>query len=290
MDFAIIWISFAILSTITTLIVYALVIPTRIRKLPEPEQEATYNRSRKRFYYVQLVWLAAVLATGIVISNIGLILFSIFGFCWTYLAFAIYFIIKSDEIVKMDARQRYKENVKDVVQLFAFAIFTGVVALCINTDNAAREAENAQYDQVVTYHLNTDGNKLEGEPRTLPISNLRTSNNGYTYSWLERKTDGTLQPRTVKRVNDVRYEVIIKDDLPATDTEARVERTVEYKVKSEDVNAGKEICDTTYSSSDPFINTLPKCEEGMTSARFQKARTVIHIPAGSAEKMVPATN
>ena len=106
MDFAIIWISFAILSTITTLIVYALVIPARIRKLPEPEQEATYNRSRKRFYYVQLVWLTAVLATGIIISNIGLILFSIFGFCWTYLAFAIYFFYKSDEIDKMDARQQ----------------------------------------------------------------------------------------------------------------------------------------------------------------------------------------
>lgn len=71
MDFAIIWISFAILSIITTLIVYALVIPSRICKLPEPEQEATYNHSRKRFYYVQLVWLAAVLATGIILSNMG---------------------------------------------------------------------------------------------------------------------------------------------------------------------------------------------------------------------------
>ena len=125
---------------------------------------------------------------------------------------------------------------------------------------------------------------------TAPISNLRTNSDGDIYSWLERQPDGILLPRTVKRVNDGRYEVTIKDDLPATDTEARVERTVEYKVKSEDVNVGKEICDTTYSSSDPFINTLPKCDEGMTSARFQKARTVIHIPAGSAEKMVPATN
>lgn len=290
MDFAIIWISFAVLSTITTLIVYALVIPSRIGKLPEPEQEATYNRSRKRFYYVQLVWLAAVLATGIIISNIGLILFSIFGFCWTYLAFAIYFVIKSDEIDKMDAHQRYKENVKDVVQLFAFAIFTGVVALCINADNAAREAENAQYDQTVTYHIDSTSHKINDGNVTAPISNLRTNIDGDTYSWLERQPDGVLQPQTVKRVSDARYEVIIKDDLPATDTEARVERTVEYNVKSEDVNAGKEICNTTYNSSDPFINTLPKCEDSMTSARFQKAHTIIHIPAGSAEKMVPVTN
>lgn len=291
MDFAYIWIGFAILSLATTGIVYAWVIPTRISKLPEPEQEATCNRSRKRFYYVQLVWLTAVLATGIIISNIGLILFSIFGFCWTYLAFAIYFFYKSDEIDKMDARQRYKENVKDVVLLFVFAVITGVVALCINADNAAREAENAQYDQVATYHLNTDGNKLEGEPRTLPISNLRTSNNGYTYSWLERKTDGSLVPVSVNRENNDLFEVTLKDDLPATDTEARVERIVDYKVKGADVAAGKEICGVKDAYGyDRFFHALPACEDGKTAAKFIKSYTIIHIPAGSAEKILQATN
>lgn len=291
MDFAYIWISFAILSLIATGIVYAWGIPSRIRNLPEAKQEAAYNRARKRFYYVQLVWLAAVLVTGITISNLGLILFFVFGLGWTYLAFAIYFFCKTDEIVKIDARQRYKENVKDVVLLFAFAIFTGVGALCINADNAAREAENAQYDQVVTYHLNTDGNKLEGEPRTLPISNLRTSNNGYTYSWLERKTDGSLVPVSVNRENNDLFEVTLKDDLPATDTEARVERFVDYKVKGADVAAGKEICGVKDAYGyDRFFHALPACEDGKTAAKFIKSYTIIHIPAGSAEKILQATN
>lgn len=291
MDFTYIWVSFAILSLAATGIVYAWVIPTRINKLPEPEREAAYNRSRKRFYYVQLVWLAIVLGTGIIIGNLGLILFSIVGFCWTYLAFAIYFILKSDEIVKMDARQRYKENVKDVALLFAFAVFTGVTALIINDSNAAREAENAQYDQVVTYHLNTDGNKLEGEPHTLPISNLRTSNNGYTYSWLERKEDGTLVPVSVNRENNELFEVTLRDDLPATDTEARVERIVDYSVKGADVAAGKEICGVKDAYGyDRFFHALPACEDGKTAAKFIKSYTIIHIPAGSAEKILQATN
>lgn len=165
-------------------------------------------------------------------------------------------------------------------------IFISLLPIAFKADEAAE----AKYDQTVTYHIDSTSRKINDGNVTTPISNLRSNNDGDTYSWLERQPDGTLQPRTVKRANDGRYEVTIKDDLPATDTEARVERTVEYKVKSEDVNAGKEICDTTYSSSDPFINTLPKCEDGMTSARFQKARTIIHIPAGSAEKMVPVTN
>lgn len=180
----------------------------------------------------------------------------------------------------------YREGLFLVSGMLMLTMLICLVPIALKADNAAE----AKYDQTVTYHIDSTSRKINDGDVTAPISNLRTNSDGDTYSWLERQPDGTLQPRTVKRVNDGRYEVIIKDDLPATDTEARVERTVEYKVKSEDVNAGKEICDTTYSSSDPFINTLPKCEEGMTSARFQKARTVIHIPAGSAEKMVPATN
>lgn len=291
MDFAYIWVSFAILSLAATGIVYAWAIPSRISKLPEPEREAAYNRSRVRFYFAQLVWLAIVLGTGIIIGNLGLILFSIFGFCWTYLAFAIYFILKSNEIVKMDARQRYYSNVKDIALLFAFAVFTGVAALVINSSNAAREAENAQYDQVVTYHLNTDGNKLDGEPHTLPISNLRTSNNGYTYSWLERKTDGSLVPVSVNRENNELFEVTLRDDLPATDTEARVERFVDYKVRGADVAAGKEICGVKDAYGyDRFFHALPACDDGKTAAKFIKSYTIIHIPAGSAEKMVLVTN
>jgi hypothetical protein len=176
--------------------------------------------------------------------------------------------------------------------LFVAMIYFAVVMLFVFLAGLQEEQkiENARYDQTVTFHLDANENKVDTENYSYPVNSLRTNNTGNTYTWVERKADGNLTTRTVQKVPDERYEIIVKDDLPATDTEARVERTVEYKVKSEDVNAGKEICDTTYSSSDPFINTLPKCEDGMTSARFQKAQTIIHIPAGSAEKMVPATN
>ena len=185
-----------------------------------------------------------------------------------------------------DPERRYNNAVMFASQLFLLATAAGIGTLAFEAD----KAEEAKYDQTVTYHIDSTSRKINDGNVTAPISNLRTNIDGDIYSWLERQPDGALQPQTVKRVSDARYEVTIKDDLPATDTEARVERTVEYKVKSEDVNAGKEICDTTYSSSDPFINTLPKCDEGMTRAKFQKAQTIIHIPAGSAEKMVPATN
>lgn len=176
--------------------------------------------------------------------------------------------------------------------LFVAMIYFAVVMLFVFLAGLQEEQkiENARYDQTVTFHLDANENKVDTENYSYPVNSLRTNNTGNTYTWVERKADGNLTTRTVQKVPDERYEIIVKDDLPATDTEPRVERTVEYKVKSEDVNAGKEICDTTYSSSDPFINTLPKCEDGMTSARFQKARTIIHIPAGSAEKMVPVTN
>lgn len=176
--------------------------------------------------------------------------------------------------------------------LFAAMIYFAVVMLFVFLAGLQEEQkiENARYDQTVTFHLDANENKVDAENYSYPVNSLRTNNTGNTYTWVERKADGNLTTRTVQKVPDERYEIIVKDDLPATDTEPRVERTVEYRVKSEDTKAGKEICDTTYSSSDPFINTLPKCEEGMTSARFQKAQTIIHIPAGSAEKMVPATS
>lgn len=106
---------------------------------------------------------------------------------------------------------------------------------------------------------------------------------------MERKEEGNLTTRTVQKVPDERYEIIVKDDLPATDTEPRVERTVEYKVKSEDISAGKEPCAMSYDNKE-IVNHLPACDKGKTHAQFTKARTIVHIPAGSIDKMVPATN
>lgn len=74
----------------------------------------------------------------------------------------------------------------------------------------------------------------------------------------------------------------------AGDTEPRVERTLEYKVKSEDINAGKEVC--VEKRFDGLFSPLPACDKDKTEGKLIKTRTVIHIPAGSFDKLVTVTS
>lgn len=175
--------------------------------------------------------------------------------------------------------------------LFVAMIYFAVVMLFVFLAGLQEEQkiENARYDQTVTFHLDANENKVDTENYSYPVNSLRTNNTGNTYTWVERKADGNLTTRTVQKVPDERYEIIVKDDLPATDTEPRVERTVEYKVKSEDTKAGKEPCALSYNSKE-IANYLPTCGKNKTLAQFTKARTIIHIPAGNIDKMVPTTN
>lgn len=286
MDFAYIWMGIAILSIVTLLVADIGFVTPRIDKLPEEEQSAAYDSARKKLAVAVTIWSVLVGILGSIIGNLLLVYATPLFLGVAFLVYVGIVATTQEDTTEVPTETYYREGLRLVGGMLLLAFLIGIFTIAFKADKAAE----AKYDQTVIYHIDSTSRKINDGDVTAPISNLRTNSDGDIYSWLERQPDGILQPRTVKRVNDGRYEVIIKDDLPATDTEARVERTVEYKVKSEDVNAGKEICDTTYSSSDPFINTLPKCEDGMTSARFQKARTIIHIPAGSAEKMVPATN
>lgn len=287
MDFAYIWMGIAILSIVALLVTDIGFVTPRINKLSEGEQGAAYDSARKKLAASVSIWS---ILTGIFALIVGNLLWVAFGTpMFLIAAMLIYVGIAHptvEDTTEVSPGTYYREGLFLVSGMLMLTIFICLFPIAFKAD----QSEEAKYDQIVTYHIDSTSRKINDGNVTTSISNLRINIDGDAYSWLERQPDGTLQPRTVKRVNDARYEVTIKDDLPATDTEAHVERTVEYKVKSEDVNAGKEICDTTYSSSDPFINTLPKCEDGMTSARFQKAQTIIHIPAGSAEKMVPVTN
>lgn len=286
MDFAYIWMGIAILSLIALFVADFRFITPRIDKLPEEEQGTAYDSARKKLAVAVTIWSILVGILGSIVGNLLLVYATPLFLSVAFLVYIGIVATTQEDTTGVPTEAYYREGLRLVGMMLLLAFLGGIFAIAFKADKATE----AKYDQTVTYHIDSTSRKVDDGNATTPISNLRTNSDGDTYSWLERQTDGALQPRTVKRVNDGRYEVIIKDDLPATGTEARVERTVEYKVKSEDVNAGKEICDTTYSSSDPFINTLPKCEDGMTSARFQKAYTIIHIPAGSAEKMVPVTN
>lgn len=174
-----------------------------------------------------------------------------------------------------------------VMLLLMFAVIPALTIL----GNEAKEkklVETAKFDQTITYHLDANEHKLEGETATYPINSLRSNTSGDTYTWLERKEDGALVTRTVQKVNDDQYEVILKDDLPATDTEVRVERIVEYQVKSADAAAGKDMCISRYEAED--FGLYPRCDSDSANAKFAKARTIIHIPAGSVDKMVPVSS
>jgi hypothetical protein len=170
------------------------------------------------------------------------------------------------------------------------ATLTVITILTATTDSLKtnRETENAKYNQTITYYIDANNHPLEGETRTYPVTSLRTNRQGTSYSWIERTKDGALTTRTIQKVSDEQYELTIKDDLPATDTEPRVERTVEYQVKGEEVAAGKEPCTEKYSRGD--LGILPTCDKDKTEARFIKTRTIIHIPAGNIDKAIAVTS
>lgn len=159
----------------------------------------------------------------------------------------------------------------------------------VTKEACEEEADNALYTHTVTYHLNADGNIMEGGNTSYPISNLRTNATGTRYRWLERKKDGSLVTQTARIRNKPECEVTLKDDLPATDKEARIEHIVEYQVKGADLEAGKELCvlDSYY---DPFDLFPVRGNMEESNARFLKSRIIIHIPTGSAETMLPIVN
>lgn len=151
------------------------------------------------------------------------------------------------------------------------------------------EMDNALYTHTVTYYLNADSNMMEGGNTSYPISNLRTNATGTRYRWIERKKDGSLVTQTAGIRNKPEREVTLKDDLPATDKEARIEHIVEYQVKGADLEAGKELC-VLNSYYDPFDLFPVRGNMEESNAQFLKSRIIIHIPAGSAETMLPIVN
>lgn len=183
----------------------------------------------------------------------------------------------------------YAKLITSSALYFIILALAPLFAIIANNNQEAERLEAAKYDQTITQYFDANNHKVEGETHTYPVSSLRTNSSGDTYTWVERQEDGTLNTRRVQKVPDGNYEVAIKDDLPASDTEARVERSVEYQVKSQDVTAGKEACFNKLYDAD-ILSFLPACEKDGTRAKFVKSRTIIHIPAGTVEKMVPVTN
>lgn len=169
---------------------------------------------------------------------------------------------------------------------FGALMFFAEASVLYGQEKAKEAARDTKFTQSVSYYLDADNHKLEGDSHTYPISNIAVNDEGDTYTWIEKREDGTLTTRKAFRhVTDGRWEVVVKDDLPATDTEARVERRYEYVLISEEIAEGKEAC-VASRIVDEDAGIYPVCKDGVSTVKFVKAEAVIHIPQGSAGRML----
>lgn len=273
-----------IIGFFTFMALFGIVIPAYVfrkeKKVKDYDTDSVWDKGAVGIFAFLLLCTVLTFFSTFIFKH-GIFTFAA-GVLFLVLIIAFFFTIES---AGDDSEEAY------IYSIFAAMIYFAVTMLFVFPAGLqeGQQAENARYDQTVTFHLDANENRVDTENYNYPVNSLRTNNTGNTYTWVERKEDGNLSTRTVQKVPDARYEIIVKDDLPATDTEPRVERTVEYKVKSEDVKAGKEPCALSYNSKE-IANHLPSCDKNKTLAQFTKAHTIIHIPAGSIDKMVPVTN
>ena len=187
------------------------------------------------------------------------------------------------------AVEEYKEGIKaeDVYLTgLIYLLSLLLVGMATSMVNGAK-AEDAKFTQPVTHYVDADNRKMEGETHTYPISNLRVNPEGTTYRWVEKRSDGTLATRKVYKGSlDEPMEVVVKDDLPATDMETRVERKYEYALNPEEIAAGHKECISPIRYEKADVTLYDSCGRSVT-VKFVKAETIIHVPAGSAEKAVP---
>lgn len=169
---------------------------------------------------------------------------------------------------------------------FGALMFLAEASILSDQKKAEEAARDAKFTQPVSYYLDANDRTLDGDTHTYPISNIGVNAEGDTYVWVEKRSDGTLTTRkSVKKVTDGHWEVVVKDDLPATDTEARVERRYEYALNPEEIAEGKEAC-VASRIVDEDAGIYPVCKDGASTVKFVKAEAVIHIPQGSAGRML----
>lgn len=185
--------------------------------------------------------------------------------------------------VECDESEKAEGTYLTGLAYLASLLCIGVVVVMVN----GTQAENAKFTQPVTHYVDADNQKMEGETHTYPISNLRVNPEGTTYRWVEKRSDGTLATRKVYKGSlDAPMEVVVKDDLPATGTEARVERRYEYALNPEEIAAGHRECISPIRYEKADVTLYGSCSRNVT-VKFVRAETIIHVPAGSTEKAVP---
>lgn len=281
------WLTAVIVTGVIFIIIFWVVVPRRINS-KQLGREAKLKAWKNAISWVTYFMLACALATLIysVISNNWLpTTISLGAFAATFLLTVL--LIPSDGM-DGDSSETYAGVTGFVAFYFLLLTLASSAPILAAQKEAEQNAEEAKYDKTITYYMDGNNHLLEGDAHTYPVSSLRSNRAGTSYSWVERTNDGTITTRTADKPRDAKYELTIKEDLPATDTEPRVERTLEYKVKSEDTNSGKEVC--VEKRFDGLFSPLPACDKDKTEGKFIKSRTIVHIPAGSFDKIVTVTS
>lgn len=141
------------------------------------------------------------------------------------------------------------------------------------------------FDKTITIQSDYDGRRLDDNTPGIPVTNITITqkpHQGATYMWVERQPNGELTTRTTNT-----RPVTIIEDLPETDTEARVTYTQTYLVDSAALAEGKPLCSAHGTLSPPKGQF---CEGGKVTAKPEKGygeiTATIHVPKGKAEQLI----
>ena len=141
------------------------------------------------------------------------------------------------------------------------------------------------FDKTITIQSDYDGRRLDDNTPGTPVTNItitQKEHQGATYMWVEHQPGGELTTRTTNT-----RPVTIIEDLPETDTEARVTYTQTYLVDSAALAEGKPLCSAHGTLSPPDGQF---CEGGKVTAKPEKGygeiTATIHVPKGKAEQLI----
>lgn len=153
------------------------------------------------------------------------------------------------------------------------------------TTPRAPEPATPTFDKTITIQSDYDGRRLDDNTPGIPVTNITVAqkvHQGATYMWVEHQSNGELTTRTVAA-----RPVTIIEDLPETDTEARVTYTQQYLVDSAALAEGKPLCSAHGTLSPPQGQ---ECEGGKVTAKPEKGygeiTATIHVPKGKAEQLI----
>lgn len=193
-----IWLIVAGVIGVAFFVIFVGIIPSRISAQVRKDEEYDDNEAwDSALVGMACFWAACILALFVTAYALKS---GVLGFA-TFIALiiAVVGILLVALDPGYDPEEAYvKVGLGAIILLLMFALIPAMTIL----GNEAKEkklVETAKFDQTITYHLDANEHKLEGETITYPINSLRSNPSGDTYTWLERKEDGALVTRTVQR-------------------------------------------------------------------------------------------